>query len=452
MLTIKPVLVDVVQSHMKYNAFLLPFAVLFLTGCVKDKLGIGDPAGNSPPNILLIIADDLGIEATPGYPIGAVKPNMPHLEKLANEGLIFERVWSFPLCSPTRASILTGRYGYRTGVLGVGNDVSIPITETTLQTALDEATNQAYSHAIIGKWHLSPMEPTRPTDMGVGYYAGLLGGAVSDYFNWQFTENGLTSDYSGYITTKITDLAIDWIGDQTKPWFCWVAYTAPHSPFHLPPDTLHSQGVLPTDQASIDANPLPYYMAMTESIDHEMGRILDHIPAEELENTIVIFIGDNGTPPQVLQAPYSNGQGKGTLYQGGVHVPMIISGKGVTRKNQRDASLISSTDLFATILELAGVEKPHSEDSYSFHPLLSSTTTGQRSYLYAEIQNATPNKSGFAIRNEAYKWIRFDNGQEEFYDLFNDPFEQNILLTGNLTTDQNNAFVALQEEAARIRK
>lgn len=432
------------------SAFLV--CLTLLMGCSKDKVMIGDPGGNAPPNILLIIADDLGIDATPGYPIGAIKPNMPHLQKMAQEGLTFDNVWSFPLCSPTRASILTGRYGYRTGVLGVGNDVSIPITETTLQTALDEATNQAYSHAIIGKWHLSPMEPARPTDMGVGYYAGLLGGAVTDYFSWPFTQNGQTANYNGYITTKITDLAIDWIGQQSDPWFCWVAYTAPHSPFHLPPDSLHYQGPLPGDQASIDANPLPYYMAMTESVDHEMGRILDHIPAEDRANTIVIFIGDNGTPSPVLQAPYSTGQGKGTLYQGGVHVPMIISGKGVTRKNQREASLISCTDLFATILELAGVEKPHSEDSYSFHSLLSTNTYGPRSHVYAEIENATPNNSGFAIRNETYKWIRFDNGKEEFYDLINDPFEQNNLLIGNLTADQNNAFVALQVEGARIRQ
>lgn len=437
---------------MKNISILFLFSSLLWTGCTKDKIPVGDPSGNTPPNILLIIADDLGIEATPGYAIGAIKPHMPHLEKLAKEGLTFDQVWAYPLCSPTRASILTGRYGYRTGVLSVGNDTNIPITETTLQTALDEATNQAYSHAIIGKWHLSNMEPTRPTDMGVGYYAGLLGGAVADYFSWPLTENGQTTNYNGYITTKITDLAIDWIGDQSNPWFCWVAYTAPHSPFHLPPDTLHYQGVLPTDQASIDANPLPYYMAMTESIDHEMGRILNHIPAGELENTIIIFIGDNGTPPQVLQAPYTTGQGKGTLYQGGVHVPMIISGKGVTRKNQREESMISCTDLFATILELAGVQKSQSEDSYSFHSLLSTVTSGQRSYVYAEIQNATPNKSGYAIRNETYKWIHFDSGEEEFYDLVNDPFEQNNLLIGNLTMDQNNAFVALQGEAAQIRQ
>ncbi len=424
---------------------------LLLASCDKESIP-QDPGSHSHPNILLVIADDLGIEAAPGYSIGAVKPHMPHLEQLIENGITFENVWAFPLCSPTRASILTGRYGYRTGVLNAQSASTIPINEITLQTALDEATNQAYSHAIIGKWHLSNLEPTRPTDMGIGYYAGLLGGAVQDYFSWSLTQNGQTAPYSGYITTTITDLAIDWIGQQSKPWFCWVAYTAPHTPFHLPPDSLHTQGLLPEDQASIDANPLPYYMAMTESVDHEMGRLMSHISADQLENTIVIFIGDNGSPPQVLQAPYTTGQGKGSLYQGGLHVPMVIAGKGVTRTNQRDPSLISSTDLYATILEMAGVDQPAVEDSYSFHPLLSQTSTGSRSFLYAEILNNTPNKSGYTLRDQTFKWIRFDNGQEEFYDLINDPYEQNDLLLGNLTVGQTTALAALQEEGARIRQ
>ena len=304
---------------------------LLLASCDKESIP-QDPGSNVPPNILLIIADDIGIEATPGYPIGSIKPNMPRLESLAAGGITYDQVWSFPLCSPTRASILTGRYGYRTGVLNAESASTIPITETTLQTTIDEGTNQTYSHAIIGKWHLSPMEPGRPTDMGIGYYAGLLGGAAQDYFSWQLTQDGQSSKYVGYITTKITDMAINWINEQDDPWFCWVAFTAPHTPFHLPPDSLHYQGALPADQASIDANPMPYFMAMTESVDVEMGRLMDNIPADELSNTIIIFIGDNGSHPLVIQSPYTSTQSKGRLYQGGIHVPMIISGKGVSRK------------------------------------------------------------------------------------------------------------------------
>lgn len=435
----------------RINLLLLLTLVLAFS-CNKDKELDGDPTANTRPNILLIIADDLGLDATPGYPIGSIKPEMPRLNALAAAGITFDQVWSFPVCSPTRASILTGRYGYRTGVLNAEEASTIPITETTLQTRIDESTNQAYSHAIIGKWHLSNGEPTRPTDMGVGYYAGLLGGGVQDYFTWPLTQDGQTAQYSGYITTKITDLAIDWIDQQTQPWFAWVAYTAPHTPFHLPSDSLHSQGPLPTDQASIDANPLPYYMAMIESVDAEMGRLMDHLPAEELANTIVIFIGDNGTSPQVLQAPYTNGQGKGSLYQGGIHIPMIIAGKGVTRNNVRESSLVSTTDLFATIAELTGADLPAWEDSYSFAPLLSQATTSARTWNYSEVLNSTPMRSGYAIRNARYKLIQFDSGNQELYDLEVDPYEQDDLLSGTLTLEQATALQELTSQAALIRQ
>lgn len=437
---------------MQYVSYFLLLCTFLWTGCVKDKIAIGDPSANTRPNILMVIADDLGLDATPGYPIGAIKPEMPHLEALAASGITFDQAWSFPLCSPTRASILTGRYGYRTGVLNAEEASTIPVTETTLQTRIDESTNQAYRHAIIGKWHLSNGEPTRPTDMGVGYYAGLLGGAVQDYFSWPLTEDGQTSPYSGYITTKITDLAIEWIDQQTQPWFAWVAYTAPHTPFHLPPDSLHSQGPLPTDQASIDANPMPYYLAMIESVDAEMGRLLDHLPADVRENTLIIFIGDNGTQPEVLQAPYTTGRGKGTLYQGGIHIPMIISGKGVTRKNTRESGLVNTVDLFATIADLTGVELTVYEDSYSFKSLLSASTSNPREYNYSEVLNKTPNRSGYAIRNARYKMIQFDSGQQELYDLEVDPYELDDLLSGTLTQEQAAALQELTSQADLIRQ
>ena len=97
--------------------------------------------------------------------------------------------------------------------------------------------------------------------MGIDYYAGILNGAISDYNSWPLVENGTSSISNTYATTKLTDLAIDWVAEQTKPWFLWMAYNAPHTPFHLAPVALHSQGNLPTDMASIDANPLPYYLS-----------------------------------------------------------------------------------------------------------------------------------------------------------------------------------------------
>ena len=435
--------------------FLLLFVsiafVFFGPGC-KDDTILEPPVTSSKKNILFIIADDMGVDACPGYSAGSVKPNMPNLSKLMNEGVTFDNVWSYPICSPTRATILSGKYGYRTGVLNVEDAGTIPADEKSLQSYIDEQTGNAYSHSIIGKWHLSGRDANRPTEMGVGYYAGLLTGAVQDYNSWSLTENGQTSTYEGYVTTKFTDLAIDWINDQDKPWFCWLAYTAPHSPFHLPPDSMHSQGSLPSDTASVNANPVPYYMAMMESLDFEIGRLMDNIPANELENTVIIFLGDNGTPGQVIQAPYDRTTSKGSLYQGGIHVPMVISGAGVSRMNEHEDQLVSSVDLFSTIAQFAGSSASSYSDSKSIASLTSNNAETARKYVYAEVLYDTPNRSGHTIRNDQYKLIRFDSGNERFYDLKNDAFESDNLLRGSLSAQEQTAYDELVAEANEIRK
>ena len=176
------------------------------------------------------------------------------------------------------------------------------------------------------------------------------------------TEDGAGSFETEYTTKKFTDLAIDWIHQQDKPWFMWLAHNAPHTPFHVPPNGMHTQGNLPTFLDGMDET--PYYMAAIEAMDFQIGRLLDRIPEEERENTIIIFIGDNGSPNEVAQSPYSNFTSKGSLNQGGINVPMFISGKGVSRSGNDD-SLITSTDLFATISELAGVTVNEIHDSKS---------------------------------------------------------------------------------------
>ena len=437
--------------HMTHK-FIVLSIIIFANGC-KDKEDTFVPGIllQDPPNVLLIIADDMGIEACPGYSEGSVKPNMPNLQELIDNGLTFDNFWTYPICSPTRASILTGRYGYRTGVLNVDDAGTIPADEKTLHTYLDEQTKNSYSHSIIGKWHLSPKEPNRPTQMGVGYYAGLLGGAVSDYSSWSFTENGQTSNSTEYVTTKFTNLAIDWINNQDKPWFCWLAYTAPHTPFHLPPDSMHSQGSLPTDQTSIDANPLPYFMAMMESIDFEIGRLKANIPQGQWENTVVIFIGDNGTHGQVIQAPFVSTQAKGSLYEGGIHTPLIVSGPGVMRKNDRESALVGTTDLFTTIAQLCGSSDDNYQDSYSFKGLLDNSKSNDRSYNYSEVLNDIANKSGYTIRSKTYKLIQFDSGNRRLFNLESDPYETNNLINKMTATDQA-ALDELLEEADKIRQ
>ncbi|SFA81755.1 sulfatase-like hydrolase/transferase [Algoriphagus aquimarinus] len=372
----------------------------------------------SQPNIVFIIADDMGLDASPGYSVAGQKPNMPSIQNMINTGIVFTNVWSNPTCSPTRATILTGRYGFRTGVTEVGID--LPTTEVSLFKYLSEQTGDAYSNALIGKWHLSN-SATHPSEMGVEYYAGFLRGAVQSYYDWDLTINGSTSISTEYATTKLTDLAIDWIAEQEKPWFLWLAYNAPHTPFHLPPSNLHSQGALPDDQASINSNPLPYYLAMLEAMDTEMGRLINSIPAEQRENTVFIFLGDNGTPRQVVQT-YDRFHAKDAIYQGGINVPMVISGKNVSRIQATEDALINTTDLFATIAAIAGVEVSEINDSKSFKSLLEQANLPFRNYVFAERGEEN------TIRNLTHKYLLFEDGIEESYNLSADPFETNDLL------------------------
>ena len=384
------------------------------------------PTNQSSPNILLIIADDMGLDASPGYNLGSVKPSMPNLQNMINNGLRFNNLWSYPTCTPTRSSILTGKYGFRTNVLRVGDVLST--SETSLQQYINNNTGNAYSTAVIGKWHVST-DPNHPTNMGIDYYAGLLNGGVQSYWNWNFTENGQINSSDKYTTTKFTDLAIDWIDDQTKPWFLWLAYNAPHTPFHLPSNDLHSQGNLPIDDASIAANPQPYYMAMLEAMDSEMGRLINSMTQEEKENTVIVFIGDNGTPNQVVQE-YNSQRAKGSIYQGGVNVPMVISGKDVSRMNDTEDALIHTVDLFTTISQMAGVQTSSVNDSQSFMSLLSDANASKRDYVYTEIGKSTGG-SDYTIRNATHKYILFNDGTEALYNLSINPLENPNLLNAN---------------------
>ena len=418
-----------------YRVFIL---FIFLASC-KSEIDINQEDQNqisgAKNNVLLIIADDMGLDSTVGYNIGNQKPNMPNLEKLINSGLKFNNVWANPVCSPTRSTIITGKYGYRTSVLTVDNSLST--SETSLFKYLEE--NSDYNSALIGKWHLSgkPPDHNHPNNMGIDYYAGIIGGGIQNYYSWPFSKNGNSSQSTEYSTTKLTNEAIEWINNQDSSWFLWLAYNAPHTPFHIPPQNLHSQGQLDPNSSSIDANPLPYYLAMIESIDTEMGRLTESINGEVLNNTTIIFIGDNGTPNQVAQQ-FNSRRVKGTLYKGGINVPMIISGNQVSRKNEEENALINTTDLFTTISELCGINNLNMNDSKSFKKLLNNSfDSSSREYVYSEIGN-----ENYTIRNSTHKYIRFEDGSEALYNLSVNEFENpNLLNPNQLPLSENNTLI-----------
>ena len=432
-----------------YSSFLL-FIALSFVACSSDPDNSYDNSVDpvvtpeNYPNILLIIADDMGKDATFGFSEGNLKPQTPHINSIKNSGINFQNFWSYPTCSPTRASIITGKYGYRTGVKWAG-DV-LPNTETSLQLYIYEETGSRYSAAVIGKWHLSGNSGSFDQSVfGIDYYAGLLGGGLQNYFQWNLTNGQDTNPQSGYSSKIFTDLAMDWVGSQEKPWFLWLAYNAPHTPFHRPPNIMHSQGQLANYSDGMD--PMPYYLAAIEAMDFQIGRILNALTQEERDNTIIFFMGDNGTPNEVGQSPYAGNAVKGSLYQGGINVPLFISGNGVHRTGD-DYNLLSSTDLFSTIAQLAGVGSTEIHDSKSFKDLLTNED-GQRAYQYSEMES--PNASKWAISNGNYKLIVRANGAQELYDLVSDPYEYQNLIDQELSFEALTAKTALETELLVIR-
>lgn len=221
-----------------------------------------------------------------------------------------------------------------------------------------------------------------------------------------------------YHSTKITDLVLEWVDAQTNPWFAWVAYSAPHSPFHLPPNELHSRDLSGTE-SDITNNRREYYLAAIEAMDSEIGRLLDFLDQETRDNTIIIYIGDNGTPRNVIDmSAYARSHGKGSLYQGGIATPFIVSGKGVSRVNQREDALVTATDLYSTIAEIAGISQTKVFDSQSFKALLTDDTSIGSDYIYTAYKS--DDVTGWTTRSKDYKLIEFEDGSQELYLLTND--------------------------------
>ncbi len=407
------------------------------------------PPARGRDNFIVILADDLGVDKIGvysrddlyGHPGEGASPGpTPTVDRLAREGILFRNAYADPVCSPTRAATLTGRHGFRTGI-GTPANAELPLDEVILPELLG-ATHRT---AAVGKWHLGGQLADHPNDSGFERFIGTLTN-VTDYYSWPKTTNGVTVEgRTVYATTDNVNDAIAVIGEfGEEPWFVWLAFNAPHAPFHAPPPELHS--------FQLSGNPtntvVDHFEATVEALDTELGRLLDSIPEAVLVDTTIIFVGDNGSPRRPVEPPFNAQRAKGTVYEGGTNVPFIVASPRIpaNRRGEESLALVHVVDLYATIAEIAGVTS-QAQDSVSLLPYLldpARSTLPIRPYVYAE--QFSPNGEGpyseeeRGIRDERYKLIWRDGTYEEFFDLEEDPFETVNLLDGGLSTAQQTSF------------
>jgi len=307
-----------------------------------------EPAVASQPNIIFILADDLGYGELGCY--GGKDIETPNLDQLASQGVRFTRAYAnSTVCSPSRASILFGTYPDRLGVPGVIRDVAINtwgnLTEG-IQSMPDQLNQKGYDTGLIGKWHLGYESPDLPNDRGFDYFKGFLGDMMDDYFthlrhgvNWM-RENDQVISTEGHATDLFTDWAVDYVRDRretSKPFFLFLAYNAPHDPVQPPIEYLDQVKLKYPDLSEKRQK----IVALIEHLDDNIGRLLTFLEEESLsEETLIIFTSDNGGALRhgARNDPWNGG--KGDMLEGGLRVPCIVSWKNHLSPQLREEPIL----------------------------------------------------------------------------------------------------------------
>ncbi len=346
-------------------------------------------AAQQKPNVVIILADDLGW-ADVGYHGSEIRT--PNIDRIAREGIELDRYYVAPISSPTRAGLMTGRYpsrfGFRDAVIPPWRPIGLPEGEQTVADVLGESGYP--NRAVIGKWHLGhSRQAFYPLNRGFTYFYGHLNGAI-DYFSHErdgqldWHENRDSNYDKGYSTDLIADKAAEQIGKYAKegPFFIYVAFNAPHTPFQAPEDEIAEHIPLAEFNALEGGKEKNkwIYRAMVTRMDKGIGRIWKALEqAGQLDNTIVLFSSDNGGD----LAASSNLPLRGTKFtewDGGVRVPAAIYWKnGFANGRKLDRQVTGMVDILPTLAEIAGVrgvpERPY--DGMSILPVLK----GERGHM-----------------------------------------------------------------------
>lgn len=396
------------------------------------------PAADDRPNVVFLLADDLGRHDC-GF-MGGTDVRTPHIDKLAKAGTVLDAFYVQPVCSPTRAALMTGRYpmrhGLQVGVVRPWAQYGLPLEERTLAGALKEA---GYATAIVGKWHLGHFAPEYlPTRRGFDHQYGHYNGAL-DYFThvrdggFDWHRDDKVNRDEGYATHLIAKDAVRFVQEHAgkKPFFLYVPFNAVHAPHQVPPEYMKPyEGKLKGERLK--------YAGMLAAMDEAVGQIVEAVEkAGARKNTLFVFSSDNGGPqPGVVTDNGKFRAGKGTLYEGGVRVAAFATWDGRIRAGGTLAEPLHMVDWFPTLVNLCGAkaEQKLPLDGRDLWPTL---TAGKPSPHDALLLNTTP--SSGALRAGDWKLVvrtgtddpdgaapkkKDGKGTVELFNLKDDPYEK----------------------------
>ncbi len=408
-----------------------------LPALVCSAIILCSTAGAALPNILVILTDDQGRGDYSAF--GTKDLRTPNIDRLFHEGMTFDNFFAnSPVCSPTRAALLTGKYPDRVGVPGVIREEEpenswgwLAPSATLLPKLLKPA---GYHAAMVGKWHLGITSPNLPNERGFDVFRGFLGDMMDDYWTHLrhgqnfMRDNGDVVESKGHATDVFTDWACDYLASRAHaetPFFLYLAYNAPHDPVQPPPEWLEK---VKQREPGLDPK-RAQLVALIEHLDSGIGRVLETLDKTGLAaNTLVIFTSDNGGR---LVNGANNGpwrSGKEHVYEGGLRVPGAARWPARIKAGSHTEHIALSMDIFPTALAAAGVNPPAGIDGVSFLPtLLGAAQPGADRDLYFVRREGGPNYGGKtieALRSGDWKLLQDSpTAPLELYNLKDDPQE-----------------------------
>ena len=398
-------------------------------------------AADRRPNVVIILSDDQGWGDLSVH--GNVNLHTPHIDSLARDGAKFDRFYVCPVCSPTRAEFLTGRYHPRGGVYSTSTGGErLDLDEKTLGDTFQEA---GYATGAFGKWHNGMQYPYHPNARGFAEYYGFCSGHWGNYFDPVLEHNGKLVRGKGFIIDDLTSHAIDFIEqNKQRPFLCYLPFCTPHSPMQVP-DRFYKKfanlklKLRHRDPKSEDVPKTRAALAMCENIDWNVGRILKKLDALKLAgDTIVIYFSDNG--PNSWRWNGGMKGRKGSTDEGGVRVPFLIRWPGHIARGMKIPQIAGAIDLLPTLAEMAGISvagtMPH--DGKSLVPLLSGNASN-----WPDRMIFSHWRGKVSVRTEQY---RLDN-TGRLYDLTGDPRQRR-----NIANDHKEVATRLSAAAARWKK